>query len=991
MEIQSFGVTEPFKSLPKCSFSAFVPENIAPRDDVLRSSKKEDFRVNEDRKSVFESICQDDKTQLVSSLKGLFKTYSEPVDRGIVSKFLHLCCVFDSVECASALLCGELSTVPLVNHINEMGKTALHTAAESHSSRCVGLLLKKRARTDLRTKDGRAQLALELSLSSTRMDVIWSPDAYSIQDLIVFLREKDLTSVRLLTENTKEAAEVACAKAVEGRIVALGALLLVAPEKVNEWSIHICDTDSGSMAKMSICECVVREALSLGHEKTPSKRAKNYCSTESEKAKKRKLMLCEIELLLLFGAAAQTSCTDKKVTSLLIRAVQAGDEAVTELLLKTNRDINDVDVDGNSALHWSLKAFRGSCLQDIKFLWLLLKHGAKVSQRNKLGLTALHVAASNGNLQALQILLLEDPDGINYKTEMKETPLFYAVKNDHMDCAELLLCWGANTEVLNLRRQRPIDLAVSQDMRFMLNPANHSLVSRKSIQRKNTACLQGNEVFDAREALLTMTDEVTTLKRISPSLKSEICKYFTSPSGCVRGDKCFFEHGEEEHRQMKQGTYLNHSHAANKFKRKIFVGGIPPSVDSDEKSASAAVQAHYFSIMDRHVEIKSIVPKCFLMADRLQKPSPRLHEPEKNHQCQPPPSPPTPEEKNMEQTKPDESSWVDKLLSEQPKTYSNESQIHKSTGSEEQSMPKWLRIFKKWFPSFLEEMSNHPREGEYALSSLKGDFRTKFGLELDHASLGYSKLSDFIKCSDLCCIKVVPIGRNAGFANHMVLSAKPRKPHQQRVHKLRIPNTSPRAPSIDDGNGGNSNDSKCLQDLSSGYSGGVSNEEENPFSGYSKVNSSQADKLPYLHYRLLNFSKQDPSFNEKCEVGMGDNDNVGGDVKEVNWNDNRHRQPHLVLEALLRKRKNSSVYFLREFDFYNDYKKSITVGKCFGCKQGNMLWANFPCKHSLWCTDCKVYAKRAAGAFAHLCVVCDVEVQKIDLVLCPEYFRPIGD
>lgn len=38
-------------------------------------------------------------------------------------------------------------------------------------------------------------------------------------------------------------------------------------------------------------------------------------------------------------------------------------------------------------------------------------------------------------------------------------------------------------------------------------------VSRKSIQRKYTACLQGDEVLDTGEALLTMTDEVTTLKR----------------------------------------------------------------------------------------------------------------------------------------------------------------------------------------------------------------------------------------------------------------------------------------------------------------------------------------------------------------------------------------------------------------------------------------------------------------------------------------------
>jgi hypothetical protein len=34
---------------------------------------------------------------------------------------------------------------------------------------------------------------------------------------------------------------------------------------------------------------------------------------------------------------------------------------------------------------------------------------------------------------------------------MKETPLFFAAKNENMDCAELLLTWGANSEILNLR------------------------------------------------------------------------------------------------------------------------------------------------------------------------------------------------------------------------------------------------------------------------------------------------------------------------------------------------------------------------------------------------------------------------------------------------------------------------------------------------------------------------------------------------------------
>lgn len=128
--------------------------------------------------------------------------------------------------------------------------------------------------------------------------------------------------MRLLTEKTKEVAEVAFAKAVEGRIVALGALLIVTAEKINESVLEFRDTVSGTKEKMSIYECVLQEALSLGSAATPTKTAKHSCSTESQNAKKRKLLLREIELLQLFGVVAQISCTDKKVTSPLIRAVQ---------------------------------------------------------------------------------------------------------------------------------------------------------------------------------------------------------------------------------------------------------------------------------------------------------------------------------------------------------------------------------------------------------------------------------------------------------------------------------------------------------------------------------------------------------------------------------------------------------------------------------------------------------------------------------------------
>lgn len=87
----------------------------------------------------------------------------------------------------------------------------------------------------------------------------------------------------------------------------------------------------------------------------------------------------------------------------------------------------------------------------------------------------------------------------------------------------------------------------------------------------------------------------------------------------------------------------------------------------------------------------------------------------------------------------------------------------------QESSPLWVQKFKKWLPEFLGEVSKRLNEGEwYPLSSLKGDFRATCSMELDHVSLGYFKLSDFIRSMPgLCRMKIVPVGR--GPATHMVL------------------------------------------------------------------------------------------------------------------------------------------------------------------------------------------------------------------------------
>ncbi|KAK3212719.1 hypothetical protein Dsin_017425 [Dipteronia sinensis] len=1004
--------------------------------------------------NLIKSVIEDDRDQLIVLSKHLCFTTDSSLDnngdsrRNAFSKLLHLCCTLDSINCAALLVSGELGAAAAVNMVDSAtGKSPLHVAAESHAARCVEMLLKRRARTDLKSRDGPRLLALELSLSCSRMNLVWNPDKNSIEDLVFMLSDKDLTTVKLLSEKTKEIDEVAYAIAIGGRIVALATLLIVAAEKVNESILVLHDSEIGSKAKTTIYECVIREALSMGRAATPLRAVKQTCAPmKSQSAEKRKLLLCEIELLQLFGSVA---CTDKKVTSPLILATQAGDETVIEILLKSNIDVNDTDYEENSALHCSLiKSSVVSTQQQNRILFLLLKRGAQVNQRNKLGLTALHIAAASGNVQAIQVLLLEDPECINAKTVTKETPLFFAVKNDHIECAELLLSWGAIAEVLNLRRERPVDFAKSQDMRFLLSTYKISHLNRSlPVQRKcTTALVEGDEVIsNACQALLSMTDESTNTERICSISKTEVCKYFESCTGCIRGSKCFFAHSEEDLCKPKQGMHFQSS-LAEENKRKIFVGGLPLTLDSvslgkffeqhfgsveharvseiqkdkeihsrgfgfvifkHEKSVSTAVQAHYVTILGKQVEIKSCVPRNNLLAGN-QKKSALPRESEHNDPSEPKAAKPgenIAEEMQSVKTTTDEAktekmSWADRLLNGQPKTCPNESQTRK--------MPKWLKTLKKWLPRFLEDVYKHPiSERGYALSSLKADFRAAFGLEMDHNSLGYTKLSDFMKTFPfLCRVKAGTICNKNGSPNHMVL-VLPSLPNStnRMLQSLQIDSPSLPAESIDDSGGGDgdSNASKCSQDLlsvSNGYSGfATSSTEENPSpealeddstqkNASTIVNSDEKNTSPDLHSMFVLFSLPDLffdarmwSYNNRSNGGSGNTINERGRCLEGSKGvDLVDQERHLVLEALARKLNNSSAFFLREFNFYDNYKASMKQGRCFGCNQREMLWANIPCQHLLWCGTCKIEATKAAGSCEHKCVVCDMIVQKFDLI-----------
>lgn len=366
--------------------------------------------------------------------------------------------------------------------------------------------------------------------------------------------------------------------------------------------------------------------------------------------------------------------------------------------------------------------------------------------------------------------------------------------------------------------------------------------------------------------------------------------------------------------------------------------------------------------MSKQVEIKSALPKVLLLAE-MEKQAAQQEESEHLSQLQAK-SPgektkegmanrkfkdeiPTkkiaeevPCKKITEEAETEETSWASKLLHGQPKTCSNESQAQVMTSFEEKKIPKWLRTFTKWLPRFLKDVYKNSVEGEYALSSLKSDFKAAFGLELDHASLGYPKLSDFIKAiPNLCHVRS---GTLCGYGspNHMVLLPSLPRRKGRVLQSFTTQSLSSPSNSVSDSNDSDLNDSNSpqeIQSVSNEYAGFIrsTSDGRKAYDGPSQRAASTSGTSASQNTSMIDYSRfvqfLKPGFlcYSGSDGGSGGNNNGGGRrLEESGVQQLRPLLRHPVLEALARKRNNRSVFFLREFDFYdvsnNPYFVSLT-------------------------------------------------------------------
>jgi len=140
----------------------------------------------------------------------------------------------------------------------------------------------------------------------------------------------------------------------------------------------------------------------------------------------------------------------------LIEAVKNNDVKTVRSLLAQHVDVNAIEADGSTALHWAAQR------NNLETADLLIAAGANVKAATRYNITPLYLAATNGNATIIEHLLKAGVDA-NSTAEQGQTALMTAALNGSPDAVRVLLMHGANVNATEpVTTQTPLMWAASE-------------------------------------------------------------------------------------------------------------------------------------------------------------------------------------------------------------------------------------------------------------------------------------------------------------------------------------------------------------------------------------------------------------------------------------------------------------------------------------------------------------------------------------------------
>lgn len=133
-----------------------------------------------------------------------------------------------------------------------------------------------------------------------------------------------------------------------------------------------------------------------------------------------------------------------------------GLQDLVKMSLENDISIDTKDKEGNTALHYA--AF----YDNEEMASFLIKSGASLNAMNQDGQAPMHVAASRGYRLVLELFI--EKCGIDFESQVKETSLFYSVRNHLYDVTKILLARGANPNFVSGQDETVLQIINSLDI-----------------------------------------------------------------------------------------------------------------------------------------------------------------------------------------------------------------------------------------------------------------------------------------------------------------------------------------------------------------------------------------------------------------------------------------------------------------------------------------------------------------------------------------------
>src|SRR5688500_11464866 len=163
-------------------------------------------------------------------------------------------------------------------------------------------------------------------------------------------------------------------------------------------------------------------------------------------------------LISIFGLALALSIGIDAAESPVADAAARGDREAVKALLKEAADVNAAQGDGMTALHWA--AMNG----DLDLAQMLIVAGANVAATTRLGAyTPLYLASQQGHGTVVQALLKAGAD-VTSGTPNGTTPLMVAAASGELDAVRALVDAGADVNAKDgVRHQTPLMYAAASN------------------------------------------------------------------------------------------------------------------------------------------------------------------------------------------------------------------------------------------------------------------------------------------------------------------------------------------------------------------------------------------------------------------------------------------------------------------------------------------------------------------------------------------------